>query len=40
MDDGHDPKILLTWAETDSFSVTVMRRIFIEVTLVFPVTDG
>src|SRR6218665_3909863 len=30
MDDEHDPKILLTWAETDSFSVTVIPRIFIE----------
>ena len=40
MDDELDPNTLLTWEETDSFAVTVMPRIFIEVTLVIPVTDG
>src|SRR6218665_244052 len=37
IDDEHDPKMWLTSAEIDSFSVTVMPRIFIEVTLVVPV---
>src|SRR6218665_1134208 len=29
MDDEHDPRILLTWAETDSVSVTVMLSILV-----------
>ena len=40
VEETHDHKMLLTWSDTGSVSIRVTPRIFIEVALYVPVTDG